>query len=80
MITRLVQIARQARDRSGLLLVTGIAALFFYHVMVSVGMVVRLLPIMGIPLPLMSYGGSSVMATFFALGLALNVRLRRFVN
>jgi rod shape determining protein RodA len=79
-ITRLVQIARQARDRSGLLLVTGIAALFFYHVMVSVGMVVRLLPIMGIPLPLMSYGGSSVMATFFALGLALNVRLRRFVN
>lgn len=80
MITRLVQIARQARDRTGLLLVAGFAALLLYHVTVSIGMVVRLLPIMGIPLPLMSYGGTSVLATFFGLGLALNVRLRRFVN
>ncbi len=80
MITRLLQIARQARDRTGLLLVAGFAALLLYHVTVSVGMVVRLLPVMGIPLPLMSYGGTSVLATFFGLGLALNVRLRRFVN
>lgn len=80
MITRLLQIARQARDRTGLLLVAGFAALLLYHVTVSVGMVLRLLPIMGIPLPLMSYGGTSVLATFFGLGLALNVRLRRFVN
>ncbi len=79
-ITRLLMIARQARDRAGLLLVAGFAALLLYHVTVSIGMVVRLLPIMGIPLPLMSYGGSSVLATFFGLGLALNVRLRRFVN
>jgi rod shape determining protein RodA len=80
MITRLLQIARQARDRTGLLLVAGFAALLLYHVTVSIGMVVRLLPVMGIPLPLMSYGGTSVLATFFGLGLALNVRLRRFVN
>ena len=80
MITRLLQIARQARDRTGLLLVAGFAALLLYHVTVSVGMVLRLLPVMGIPLPLMSYGGTSVLATFFGLGLALNVRLRRFVN
>jgi rod shape determining protein RodA len=80
MITRLLQIARQTRDRTGLLLVAGFAALLLYHVTVSVGMVLRLLPIMGIPLPLMSYGGTSVLATFFGLGLALNVRLRRFVN
>ena len=58
----------------------GYAALLLYHVTVSVGMVVRLLPIMGIPLPLMSFGRSSVLATFFGLGLAMNVRLRRFVN
>jgi rod shape determining protein RodA len=80
MIMRLIQIARQARDRTGLLLVAGYAGLLLYHVVVSVGMVLRLLPIMGIPLPLLSYGGSSVLATFLALGLALNVRLRRFVN
>lgn len=79
-VLRLFQIARQARDRTGLLLVSGYAALLLYHVTVSVGMVVRLLPIMGIPLPLMSFGRSSVLATFFGLGLAMNVRLRRFVN
>jgi rod shape determining protein RodA len=79
-ITRLIQIARQARDRAGMLMVAGYAGLLLYHVAISVGMVVRLLPIIGIPLPLMSFGGSSVLATCFALGLALNVRLRRFVN
>jgi rod shape determining protein RodA len=79
-ITRLIGIARSARDRAGLLLVTGYAALLLCHVAVSMGMVLRLLPIIGIPLPLMSYGGSSLLATFFALGLALNVRQRRFVN
>ncbi len=79
-ITRLIVIARTARDRAGLLLVTGYASLLLYHVAVSVGMVLRLLPIMGIPLPLMSFGGSSVLTTFFALGLAINVRLHRFVN
>jgi rod shape determining protein RodA len=45
-----------------------------------VGMVIRLLPIMGIPLPLMSFGSTSVVATCFGLGLAISVRLRRFVN
>ena len=79
-ISKLIQIARQARDRTGMLFVGGFAALLLYHVTVSVGMVLRLLPIMGIPLPLMSYGGSSLMATYLGLGLALNVRLRRFVN
>ncbi|HZS06267.1 MAG TPA: FtsW/RodA/SpoVE family cell cycle protein [Blastocatellia bacterium] len=79
-ITRLIGIARSARDRAGLLLAGGYAALLLCHVAVSVGMVVRLLPIIGIPLPLMSFGGSSLLATFFAFGLALNVRLRRFVN
>lgn len=79
-ITRLIQIARVSRERVGLLLVGGFAALLLYHVAVNVGMVVRLLPIMGIPLPLMSYGGTSVIATLFGLGLAISVRLRRFVN
>ncbi len=79
-IMRLIQIARRSRERSGLLLVAGFAALLLYHVTVNVGMVVRLLPIMGIPLPLMSFGSTSVVAACFGLGLAISVRLRRFVN
>jgi len=79
-IARLIQIARRSRERVGMLLVAGLAALLLYHVAVNVGMVVRLLPIMGIPLPLMSFGSTSVVATCFGLGLAISVRLRRFVN
>lgn len=79
-IIRMIQIARASRERVGLLLVGGLAALMLYHIAVNVGMVVRLLPIMGIPLPLMSAGGTSVIATLFGLGLVLGVRLRRFVN
>jgi rod shape determining protein RodA len=79
-ISRLIQIARRSRQRTGLLLVGGFAALLMYHVAVNIGMVVRLLPIMGIPLPLMSFGSTSVIATCFGLGLAISVRLRRFVN
>lgn len=79
-IMRLIQIARVSRERVGLLLVSGLAALLLYHITVNVGMVVRVLPIMGIPLPLMSAGGTSVIATLFGLGLTIGVRLRRFVN
>ncbi len=79
-IARLIHIARRSRERTGLMLVAGLAALLLYHVTVNVGMVLRLLPIMGIPLPLMSFGSTSVVATCFGLGLAISVRLRRFVN
>jgi rod shape determining protein RodA len=58
----------------------GVASLLLYHVLVNVGMVVGLMPVTGIPLPFMSYGGSSVWTDFLALGLVNNVRLRRFVN
>src|SRR5262245_43704272 len=79
-IARLLQIARRSRERAGMLLVGGFAALLLYHVAVNISMVVRLLPIMGIPLPLMSFGSTSVIATCFGLGLAISVRLKRFVN
>ena len=51
-----------------------------FQIAVNVGMVVGLMPVTGIPLPLMSYGGSSVLFTFLALGIVMNVRMRRFVN
>jgi rod shape determining protein RodA len=51
-----------------------------FHLVVNVGMVVGRMPVTGIPLPLMSYGGSNMLAVFMMLGLVNNVRLRRFVN
>ena len=80
LIWRLIAVARNARDRAGAMTVMGFVALITFHIACSLGMVVGLLPIMGIPLPLMSYGGTSVMAMFAGVGLALSVRLKRFVN
>jgi rod shape determining protein RodA len=77
---RLSWIAKTSRDRAGALLVMGLIALLTFHIASNLGMVVGSLPIMGIPLPLMSAGGSSVIAVFLGIGLALSVRLRRFVN
>lgn len=79
LIARLVRFAGTARDRAGILIVAGVASLFFCHVLVNVGMTLGILPTIGIPLPLLSYGGSSTMTAFAALGLALNVHYRRFV-
>jgi rod shape determining protein RodA len=79
LVTRLFRIAGQARDRTGILIVTGIASLVLFHVVVNVGMTLGMVPPIGIPLPLVSYGGSSALSTFAALGLALNVHARRFV-
>lgn len=77
---RLSWIARVARDRMGALVVMGLVALMVFHIGCNLGMVVGSMPIMGIPLPLMSAGGSSVIAVFMGVGLALSVRMRRFVN
>jgi rod shape determining protein RodA len=78
-LMRLIHIAETARDRVGILIVTGVASLMFFHVVVNVGMTLGILPAIGIPLPLLSYGGSSILTTFAALGLALSVFQRRFV-
>jgi len=80
LIMRIVQNAQTAPDRVGMYICMGVAALFLYHMLVNVGMVVGLMPVTGIPLPFMSFGGSSVWTDFLALGLVNNVRLRRFVN
>ncbi|MBM3803134.1 MAG: rod shape-determining protein RodA [Acidimicrobiia bacterium] len=79
-IGRSVQIAQTARDKLGIYLTMGAVSVLLFHILENVGMVVGLMPITGIPLPLLSYGGSSVMATFMLLGLIVNVRMRRYVN
>jgi rod shape determining protein RodA len=79
-LMRLIQNAQTAPDRAGTMLVMGVVAILTFHILVNVGMVVGFMPVTGIPLPLMSYGGSSVLFTFLALGIVMNVRMRRFVN
>jgi rod shape determining protein RodA len=80
LLLRLVQNAQRAKDRAGMFLIMGVAAALGFHVLVNVAMVIGDMPVTGIPLPLMSYGGSATLFVFLAIGLVMNVRLRRFVN
>jgi rod shape determining protein RodA len=77
---QIVQNAQTAPDRAGMYICMGVVALLVFHLLVNVGMVVGRMPVTGIPLPLMSAGGSNTLSTFLMLGLVNNVRLRRFVN
>jgi rod shape determining protein RodA len=79
-LMRLTQNAQTAPDRAGTFIVMGVVAVLTFHILVNIGMVVGFMPVTGIPLPLMSYGGSSVLFMFLALGMVMNVRMRRFVN
>jgi rod shape determining protein RodA len=79
-LTRLIQNAQQASDVPGTFIVMGVVAVILFQILVNIGMVVGLMPVTGIPLPLMSYGGSSILFTFLALGIVMNIRMRRFVN
>jgi len=79
-LMRLIQNAQTAADLPGSLIIMGIVAVLTFQIAVNVGMVIGFMPVTGIPLPLKSYGGSSVLFTFLALGVAMNVRMRRFVN
>lgn len=79
-IMRTIGIAERSRDRFGMLVGLAFATLVFFHVVINVGMVIGLLPIVGITLPLMSYGGSSVLSMLILIGIIINIRLRRFAN
>ena len=79
-IMRSLDAARVARDRMGMLLVVGITTGFAFQVIYNITMSAGLAPVKGLPLPLMSYGGSSIIATLIGFGLILNVRMRRFAN
>ena len=72
--------AKLAKDRVGAFLVTGIVSGFGFQVLYNITMSAGLAPVKGITLPLMSYGGSSLVATLVGFGLILNVRMRRFTN
>jgi rod shape determining protein RodA len=79
-IFRSIHNAQTARDNLGLFIVMGVVGIFFFHLIVNVGMVIGFMPTTGIPLPFLSYGGSSVLTAYVALGLVLSVRRCRYVN
>lgn len=79
-IFRSIYNAQTARDNLGLFISMGIVGTFFFHLIVNVGMVIGFMPTTGIPLPFLSYGGSSVLMAFVAVGLVMSVRRCRYVN
>ena len=72
-----LRIAANARDRLGMLLATGVVVMLFFHIFINVGMTIGLMPVTGLPLPLLSYGGSFVLASMTALGLLQNIWIHR---
>ena len=79
-LTGAATIAARSRDRGGVLLITGLVSVMAFHVLYNTGMVIGFVPITGIPLPFLSYGGSFMLVNFLAVGLILNVDYRRYVN
>ncbi len=77
LLYRGIRIASQARDLYGTLLATGVIAMLTFHILINVGMVSGIMPVTGVPLPLFSYGGSSMMTNMIAIGILLNVYMRR---
>jgi len=71
--------AVQAKDRFGSMLVVGVFFYFFWQIVINMGMVIGLMPVVGIPLPFISYGGTSMLVNFLLLGIVLNVSMRRFM-
>jgi rod shape determining protein RodA len=79
LVLRGLSIAYTSKDRLGSLIATGVVAMLSVYILFNIGMTVGLTPVVGLPLPLFSYGGSSLLATMIAVGLLLNIRMRRFL-
>jgi rod shape determining protein RodA len=78
LLWRALRIAVTARDSFGTMIAGGIVVMFFFQILVNIGMTMGIMPITGVPLPFMSYGGSSLIVNFFSVGLLLNIGMRRF--
>jgi rod shape determining protein RodA len=80
LLSRLITGARRAPDRMGMLVIMAVVGGLAFQIFINVGMTLGILPVIGVPLPLMSAGLASLIATFIAIGFAISVQLRRFVN
>ena len=74
-----LNIANASRDPFGIMLAVGISAIFFWEAFINIGMVMGLMPVVGVPLPFISYGGSSIFCKMICIGLLLNISMRRFI-
>jgi rod shape determining protein RodA len=74
-----LRIAVQSKDRFSAILSFGVVSMLFWHIIINIGMVLGLMPVVGIPLPLLSYGGSFLISTLIGIGLLLNVSMRRYL-
>ncbi len=79
-LARLFLAAGKSRDRAGVYIIFMVSLMIAFQLLVNVAMVIGLFPIVGIPLPLLSYGGSSLLVNFLGVGLVLNIKMRRFAN
>ena len=80
LITKSISIAKTARDELGSLIASGITGIFFFHMIENIGMTIGMLPITGVPLPFVSYGGSSLLSNLIMIALLLNISGRRQKN
>lgn len=80
LLTKLISGARRAPDRTGMLVIMAIVGGLAFQIFINVGMALGIVPVIGVPLPLMSAGLSAILATSVAIGFAISIRLRRFVN
>ena len=78
-VLRGIQTAFEAKDKFGALLASGITTIFFFHILINIGMVVGIMPVTGLPLTFISYGGSNLMMSMISIGILLNIRARKFV-
>ncbi len=75
-----LSVAYNCRDKFGAIMSVGITAMFFWQIFINIGMVIGIMPVVGMPLPLMSYGGSSILTALLGVGLLMNVSMRRFMK
>lgn len=80
LIYRGVMIIYHARDMLGSLIATGIMGMFVFHIFINIGMATGMMPVTGLPLPFISYGGSSLLTNLIAIGLLFNIEMRRYVH
>lgn len=80
LLSRLIAGAREANDRAGMLVIMSIATAMTFQIFMNIGMTLGFLPVIGVPLPLMSAGLSAILSTFIAIGFVVSIKMRRFVN
>jgi rod shape determining protein RodA len=74
-----LSVAKKCNDKFGKLLAVGVTAMLFWHIVINIGMVIGLFPVVGVPLPFFSYGGTSMITSMIGVAILLNIRMRRFM-